>query len=177
MRIMKFVIMASVLSVIACELPGHAMAGRRSRSKQIVVRIDDTENGAPTVTVKGAPNGYDLYTGPLVADPAIEDGGLITLYGVDQFGPINPSGNGWRFIDPSLPIDATSNATDIVWIDHDTTIFGNGDLQIGFNTRNDGGYYINPLYSVDDSAGPATDKWVTVYTDRTIKVQFKAHAP
>jgi hypothetical protein len=144
-------------------------------AKPIVVRIDDVVDGAPVVTVKWEPNGYDVYTGPDIADPAIEDGGLITLFGVDQFGSINASENGWRFVDPTLPSDAPRNATDVVWIQHDWA--GNGDLQIGFNCSKTGTYYRNPIYTSDANAGPATNQWVTVYSDDTIVVEFKARTP
>jgi len=146
----------------------------RSR-KQIIVRIDDVSVGPPVVTVQNAPNDWELYTGPAVADPTIEDGGIITLFGVDPYGNINPGDAGVRFVDPKLPANATSNATDIVWIQHDWN--GDGSLQIGFNTREDGKYYLNPALTVDGNAGPAKNQWVTVYSDKILVLQFNPHTP
>jgi len=105
-------------------------------SAPIVVRINDVPNAAPVVTIIGAPNGYDIYTGPDVATPGVEDGGLITIFGV-QDSLIPEEGRGWRFLDtrdPSTlppfygsdyPEDPTNYrefvlAVDIVWIQHDT---------------------------------------------------------
>ncbi len=172
MRVMKSIIVSSVLLVFACQFSCDVMAQRR---RPIVVLIDDVDNGPPVVRVRRAPNGYDLYTGPLVANPDIEDGGIITLYGVDTFGSINPSNSGWRFVDPALPVDAENNATDIVWVDHDPVT---GDLRVGFNTvEAEGVRYRNPLYHFDDSAGFARNRWATVYRDSTIRVRFKSRLP
>jgi len=171
----QIVVRSSTVAALVLLCMSSLMAAKKT--KPILVRIDDTPDAPPTITVKGAPNGYDVYTGPEVVNPDVEDGALITLFGVDQAGTINPSGDGWRFTDPSLPADTFRNATDIVWIDHDFFLFGNGDLQIGFNSRNDGGYYVNPIYTSDASAGDATNQWVTVYSDATIEVQYKARTP
>ena len=54
-------------------------------SDPIIVMINDVPNARPVITVIGAPNGYDIYTGEEVADPAIEDGALITLIGVNNW--------------------------------------------------------------------------------------------
>jgi len=176
MRKSQVAIAFSGLAAVALIFSSSLMAAKPA--KPILVRIDDTPDGPPKITVKGAPDGYDVYTGLEVANPDIEDGGLITLFGVDQGGLINPSGSGWRFVDATLPSDTVFNATDIVWIDHDFLLFGDGDLQIGFNTREDGLYYRNPdLVDFDDNAGPATNKWVTVYADATIVVEFKSRTP
>lgn len=174
MKRIHVVMMFSAFAVYSMLCPSSLMEARPTR--RITVRIDDVPNGAPVVTVLGAPDGWDLYTGPDIANPDIEDGGIITLFGVDQSGSINPDDGGWRFVDPSLPADEYYNATDIVWIQHD--IYGDGDLQVAFNTREDGLHYVNPEYTTTDvSAGPATNKWVTVYSDSTITVQFRARTP
>ena len=173
MRNMNLTIVSCTILAFAFQSPCYLMA--EEHVDRIVVLIDDVDEGAPVVTVRRAPNGYDLYTGPLIANPEIEDGGLITLYGVDQLGTINPSGNGWRFVDPLLPIDAQRNATDIVWIDHDPVT---GDLRVGFNTvEAEGVRYTNPLYHSDESADVARERWATVYKDDTIKVRFKSRLP
>lgn len=158
-------------------------------SAPIIVRINDVPNAAPVVTIIGAPNGYDVYTGPEVANPEIEDGGLITLFGV-QDSLIPEEGKGWRFLDPSdpstlpplyFPDDPTNYrefvlAVDIVWIQHDTDgPFFEGDLQVGFNSALPGTWYVNPEFRGDENAGYVTDKYVTVYADETVIVQFKPH--
>lgn len=152
-------------------------AGKQRTRRPIVVSIDDSRPGrAPKVTVQNDPNGYDIYTGIEVAYPDIEYGGIITLYGVDVFGNIDPGDNGWRFVDPSLPPETFRNATDIVWLQHDWS--GTGTLQVGFNSRFDGGYYINPEYlSFDEYGGTAINKWYTVYADSTIVVRMNPGTP
>ena len=139
---------------------------------RIVVSINDQAVGAPVVQVSGAANGYDINTGPLVNNPAVEDGALITLFGMDTYG----STPGWsgRFVDPSLPADALRNALDIVWVQHDYSgpLFG-GDLQVGFNSAFPGVWYGNPLYTGEDNLGPVSSKWKTVYSSSTLVIRFK----
>lgn len=157
-------------------LPGSLLA------KPIVVRINDVPNGPPVIQVHGAPNGCDIYTGTLVADPAVEDGALITLIGVDQAGLI-PDWAG-RFVVPEAPLWYRT-AVDIVWVQHDVLApFGNGDLQVGFNSAFPGTYYFNPelvnpetgeVVIADENLGQVTNNWVTVYADDTLVVQFKPH--
>ena len=54
------------------------------RANPIIVSINDVPNAAPVIQVQGAPNGYVVWPGsPPVADPAIEEGALINLIGVD----------------------------------------------------------------------------------------------
>ena len=139
---------------------------------RIVVSINDRAVGPPEVKVEGAPNGYDINTGSLVNNPAIEDGALITLFGVDTYGSILDWGG--RFVDPSLPANAMFNALDIVWVQHDYDgpLFG-GDLQVGFNSRFPGSWYRNPLYTGEDNLGPVSSKWTTVYSSSTLVVRFK----
>lgn len=139
---------------------------------RIVISINDRAIGLPEVKVEGAPNGYDINTGPLVNNPAVEDGALITLFGVDTYGSILDWGG--RFVDPSLPADAFLNALDIVWVQHDYSgpLFG-GDLQVGFNSRFPGGWYRNPLYTGEDNLGPVSSKWQTVYSSSTLVIRFK----
>jgi hypothetical protein len=175
MKRIHLVVVAGALAVCGLLFPGGLTAKPVKRPQPIVVQIDAAAHGGPRITVKGDPNGYDVTTPPGIVDPAIEEGGLITLFGVDQFGPINPGDNGWRFINPCLPADAYRNATDIVWIQHDWYVTGN--LQVAFDSRTDGGYYVNPEYTNDASAGPATNRWVTVYADDTIVVEYRAGAP
>jgi hypothetical protein len=176
-RVMKnvmFRVASCTIAVIALLYPGNDMAARSPRP--IVVRIDDVPDGPPVVTVSGAPNGWNLYTGPLVANPSYEDGGIITLFGVNPYGEIDTGDGGWRFVDQRLPADSQSNATDIVWIQHDWN--GDGSLQVGFNTIEDGGYYRNPDYlAIDANAGPATNRWVTIYSDSTLLLKFRPRYP
>jgi hypothetical protein len=142
-------------------------------SEPIVVRIISPAQGPPLIEAVGAPLGYNVYIGPLVNNPAVEDGALINLFGVDPSGAIPDLG--WRFVDPSLPADANRNALDIVWITHDDSgPFGNGDLQIGFNRARPGHYYANPIHTQDKSLGPVPHKWVTVYSSDTLVLLFKS---
>lgn len=144
----------------------------QEKEGRIVVSINDQAVGAPVVQVSGGANGYDINTGPLVNNPAVEEGALITLFGVDTYGPI-PDWAG-RFVDPSLPADAPRNALDIVWVQHDYSgpLFG-GDLQVGFNSAFPGVWYANPLYTGDDNLGPVSSKWKTVYSSSTLLIRFK----
>jgi len=176
MKAIRQMIRLSAFAMLVSLLPCSLMAD------PIIVRINDLRNGPPEVEVDGAPNGYDFC--PCadlgVIDPSNEDGGLITLFGVDTFGSINePDENGWRFLDPSLPSDDCFNAVDIIWIQHDFGgPFGKGDLQIGFNSALPGHYYRNPACGGSDSSlGPLTYKWQLVYADDTVVVLFKAQKP
>ena len=158
---------SSALAFLALLLPCSLIAS------PVIVRINDVPRAAPVITVLNAPQGYDLYTGPGVADPSIEDGAIITLIGVDREGLIPEVGG--RFLDPRLPADAERNAIDILWFQHDVDgPFFNGDLQVGFNSAFPGVYYGNPDLIGDFNLGPVTNKWVTVYADDIIVIQFKA---
>jgi hypothetical protein len=165
----------AILALLLLCVPGSLLA------TPIVIRINDLAVGPPEVEVDGAPLGYNVYTGPEVNNPSVEDGALITLFGVDQGGSIADWGG--RFVDPSLPADAVQNALDIVWVQHDcacsdcSCLFGNGDLQIGFNSRFLGGWYYNPIYTGDENLGPVPYKWVTVYSSPKLVIQFKAQKP
>lgn len=167
---------ACAFAAMALLTPCHVTEGD-TRQRQIIVRIDDVPGG-PVVTVKNAPSGYDIYMGPLVSNDAIEYGGIITIYSVDTQDTIDPGNNGWRFVDPNLPANSPSNATDIVWLQHNDG--GDRSLQVGYNTLKHvaDGYYRNPAYTgFDDLAGPAINKWFTVYSDKTILLQFNPHKP
>ncbi len=136
-------------------------------------------------TIALGPNGYDFCTCADLGfiDPANEDGGVITLFGVDRNGSINEPGEcGWRFLDPKLAQPTCASAVDIVWIQHDYYgPFYNGDLQIAFNSALPGHYYRNPdvcpTGCPDVGLGPLTYKWQTVYADDTVVVLFKAQKP
>jgi hypothetical protein len=164
------------LCILAAALIGGSVAD------PIRVRINDVPNSPPVIQVKGAPEGFDVYTGDLVADPAIEDGALITLFGVDRAGTIADWAG--RFTVPDAPLWFRS-AVDIVWVEHDVIgPFGLGDLQIGFNSAHPGTYYFNPelvnpetgeLFIPDEDLGPVTDNWVVVYADETVVVEVKPH--
>lgn len=186
MKRIRYIILSSALALLVL-LPGSLMAAPK-KAKPIVVRINDVPNGQPVIQVHGAPNGYDIYTGDQVNNPDVEDGALITLFGVDQGGSILDWGG--RFMDPSpwellppLYFDADPinyrqyvTAVDIVWVQHDYDgPFFNGDLQVGFNSAFPGTWYINPEYTGDANLGPVTDQWVTVYADDILVVQFKPH--
>src|SRR5512138_1319995 len=111
-------------------------------SSPAVVRIEERTEGPPMIDVVGAPNGYNVYVGPLVNNAAVEYGALINLLGIDSSGSI-PS-RGWRFVDPSLPMEATRNSVHILWITHDHEgPFSNGDLQVGFNSVFPDHHYAN----------------------------------
>jgi hypothetical protein len=168
-------IRASILALVALSLPCSLMAG------PIVIKINDIPDGPPSVEVEGAPNGYYFFNGdPEVVDPAVEEGGSITLFGVDQWGAVglDPDGNeyGWRFTVPNAP-DPGHAAVDIVWITHDGYLFGNGDLQISFDSALPGIYYGTPpdphIPGKDYDAGDVTGKYVTLYADDTLVLQFK----
>ncbi len=184
MKRVRYMVIPSAIALLVM-LSGNLWA------KPIVVRINDVPNAAPVIQVHGAPNGYDIYIGDLVNNPAVEDGAIITLFGVDQAGTI-PDWTG-RFMDPrpweSLPPLYSSNpsdpvnyrqyvtALDIVWVQHDVDgPFFNGDLQVGFNSAFPGTWYRNPgFHNENENLGPVTDNWVTVYSDETLIVQFKPH--
>lgn len=166
MKKIHCLITSSALAALALLLPCSLIAA------PIVVTINDVPNATPVITVIGAPSGYDLYTGPEVATQGTEDGGLITLIGVDTGGSIPDWGG--RFVVPNAPF-WYSSAVDIVWVTHDVDIFGNGDLQVGFNSAFPGVYYFNPEFRGEENLGPVTDQWVTVYSDDTLVVKFKPH--
>ncbi len=147
-------------------------------AQPIVVRINDVPDGPPVIQVQGAPNGYNIYTGDLVNNPAIEDGALITLFGVNNYytdpGAALPDWSG-RFLIPVAP-EPEGHAVDIVWIEHDFDLFGNGDLRIGFNSAFPGTYYADPNEFNDaDDLGLVTDNWVQVYANDTLVILFKPH--
>ena len=174
MKAIRYVITFSVAALFVM-LPSSFMAAPKKASP-IVVTINDVPNGAPVIQVQGAPNGYDVYTDPNVADPAIEDGALITLFGVDRSGSIPDWGG--RFVVPEAPLWYRT-AVDIVWVEHDFDLFGNGDLQIAFDSALAGIYYGTPpdphVPGRDFNAGLVTDRWVTLYEDAILVVQFKPH--
>jgi hypothetical protein len=152
-----------IIALVALSLPCSLIA------KPIVVSINDVPNAAPVIQVQGAPNGYDINT-VLPNNPAIEDGALITLIGVNNYfdpGAL-PDWEG-RFVIPSSPYPGRT-AVDIVWVSHDADVFGLGDLQVGFNSAFPGTYY-----SAHDILGPVTDNWVEVYTSDILVVRFKPH--
>lgn len=148
----------------------------------ILVSINNVPNGPPVIQVKGAPNGYDVYTGEGVATPEVEDGALITLIGVDTGGSLPDWGG--RFVVPEAPLWFRS-AVDIVWVTHDVDVFGNEDLQVGFNSALPGTFYFNPglvnpatgeLQNDDEDLGPVTDNWVTVYESDVLVIRCKPHS-
>lgn len=173
MKKVHYTLKSSALALLTLLVPCSLMA------KPIVIRINDVPNAAPVVQVHGAPNGYDFYADPDVATPGIEEGGVITLFGVDQFGEVGQDelGNdlGWRFVIPNAP-DPNRSAVDIVWIQHDPDT---GDFQVAFDSALAGTYYANPpephVPGKDYNAGLVTDRWVTLYEDETLVVQFKPH--
>ena len=158
-----------VLALLILLLPCSILAA------PIVVTINDIPNGAPVIEVFGAPNGYNIYTGDCVNNPAIENGALITLFGVDTSSSIPDWGG--RFVVPNAPL-WYRNAVDIVWIEHDCedcNLFGNCDLQVGFNSAFPGNYYYKPELVGDENLGVVTDKWVRVYASETLVVFFNPH--
>ncbi len=168
---MKKIHYTTALTVIAAAvlLPVSLMAG------PIVVSINDVPNGRPVIQVKGAPNGYDLYTGEAVATPGVEEGALITLIGVNNwFEDPDAYLDDWegRFVIPEAPNPART-AVDIVWVEHNwddplSPLFG--DLRVGFDSALAGAYY-----RTVNSLGLVTDNWVTVYANDTLVVRFKPH--
>src|SRR5438270_5805566 len=80
LREVRHTIALGVLALLTLLLPCSLLAA------PIIVKISDLANGPPEVEVDGAPHGYDVYTGPGVNNPSIEDGALITLFGVDTYG-------------------------------------------------------------------------------------------
>lgn len=144
-------------------------------AKPIVVSINDVPNGPPVIQVQGAPNGYNVYTGSEVATPGVEDGALITLFGVNNyFDPGALPEWGGRFVIPIAP-NPFRTAVDIVWVSHDADVFGLGDLQVGFNSAFPGTWYINPEFRGDENLGLVTDNWVTVYATDTLVIRYKPH--
>ena len=164
-------IAVSTLALLAVLLPSSLMAA------PIVIAINDVPNGRPIIQVYGAPNGYNIYTGDCVNTAGIEDGALITLFGVDTSGSI-PDWSG-RFVIPTAP-NPDRRAVDIVWVEHDSEdcckSVCNGDLQIGFNSAFPNVYYGTPgVVNADEDLGVVTDKWVQVYTSDTVVIFFNPH--
>jgi len=170
-------IASSMLTLLALLLPTLLMAA------PIIVAINDVPNGPPSIQVLGAPNGYDIYRGDCVADPSLEDGALITLFGVDTSGTIPDWGG--RFVVPNAPNQCRAGV-DIVWVQHDNLfscdLFGNNDLQVGFNSANAGVFYRTPtpgpsecLLSADVNLGGVTDKWVLVYASEQLVILVNPH--
>jgi len=177
---------AIIIALAALSLPGSLMA------KPIVVSINDTPSGHAVVQVQGAPYGWTIV--PDDVDPTTVESGIITLIGVDVWGSINePDENGWRFTDPrdwtTLPPfepfgDGVNyrkywTAVDIIWIQHDPIT---GDLVVGFDSAKAGKWYSNPglvifgyVINTDADAGPATNGWVTLWSDATLILRFKPH--
>jgi hypothetical protein len=169
----------SALGLLATLLPCSLLAN------PIIVTINDVPNGPPVIQVQGAPNGYDIYTGEGVANPTIEDGALITLFGVNNyFDPGALPEWGGRFVVPAAPLWYRT-AVDIVWVSHDADVFGLGDLQVGFDSAHPGTYYYNPglvipgnppiVVNTDEDLGLVTDNWVTAYSNDTLVVRYKPH--
>jgi hypothetical protein len=141
-----------------------------------IVRIDATQPGPPTTQVFRSQE-YNLYLGPEVSDANIEYGGLVDLLGVDNVynGGGQIADREWRFTDPRAP-DQTHSAVYIVWIDHDygdsvNGYYGplfSGDLRVGFNEHKPGGYY-----TTVNAAPIKNDKWLTLYSDAHLVLQFK----
>ncbi len=174
-------IRATILALVVLSLPCSLMAG------PITVTIDDAAKGPPVIQVLDSTD-YIIYVGSMVNDPAIEDGGLVILLGVDLVedpcAPFPPGGipnQGWRFIDKKAP-DPAYAAVDIVWIEHDCGFLDTGSLRVGFNSRKPGtGYYRtpgpNPDPGKDVNAGPVRPNWVTLYSDSTLILKFRGPAP
>ncbi len=152
-------IKAIIIALVALSLPCSLMA------KPVIVSINDTPAGNAVVQVKGAPNGWDIV--PDDVGPGIESG-IITLFGVDQASLVPDLG--WRFVVPT-PEYEFNLAVDIVWIQHEGP---NGDLQVAFDSR-DEGFYRPPELAGDTNAGFVTDEWVTLHEDDTLVVRFKPH--
>jgi hypothetical protein len=72
-------------------------------------------------------------------------------------------------------VRAYRTAVDIVWVQHDEDVFGDGDLQVGFNSAFPGTWYWNPEIVGEDNLGPVTNLWVTVYANETLVVKYKPH--
>ena len=176
-------IRAIIIALVALSLPCSLMA------KPIVVSINDVPNGRPVIQVQGAPNGYALYTGPEVVDPAVEDGAAIVLYDVD-LGGLLPAWGGrfldptpWQALPPWEPLGDGVNyrqyrtAVDILWVGHDPGIVQAGALVVAFDSALPGIWYFNPgvINNTDDNLGPVTDQWVTVYANDTLVVRYKPH--
>ncbi len=153
----------AVLAVLVLLLPCGVMAG------PIVVRINDVPNGPPVIQVQNAPNGWFFYTDEDIANPAIEEGGLVVLPGA------NPSGATYdwagRFVVPNAP-DPDRHGVDIVWVEN----FGDY-LAVGFDSALPGTYYRTPglFPNTDENLGLVTDNWVKVYADDILVVLFKPH--
>ena len=84
-----------------------------------------------------------------------------------------------RFVVRNAPNPARA-AVDIVWVQHDNletcNLFGNNDLQVGFNSAFPGTYYGTPgVLSSDENLGVVTDKWVQVYTSDTLIILVDPH--
>lgn len=181
MKKIRYIIKSSALAALALLLPGSLLAG------PITVSIDDRAKGPPVIEVLDSTE-HIIYVGPLVNNPAVEDGALIVLFGANLVSnPCDPfpaggiPNQGWRFIDKKAP-DPTRAAVDIVWIEHDCGFFDTGSLRVGFNSRKPGtGYYgtpgPNPPPGADVNAGPVRPTWVTLYSDDTLVLRFRGPAP
>jgi len=193
MKRIRYAVKKSAVALLTLLLPCSLMAA------PIVVSINDVPNAQPVIHVLGAPNGYLIYTGELVNDPAIEEGALILLYDANNIVS-DPdaalSDWGGRFVDPTPwqalpplyllpPWDPNVNyrqfrtAVDIVWVEHNFYVpegYPNyGDLIVGFNSALPGNWYGNPRPGGDDNLGPVTDQWVTVYANDTVVIRYKPH--
>src|SRR5882724_8688540 len=96
-----------VLALLILLLPCSLLAG------PIILKISDLANSPPEVEVDGAPYGYDFCTcADLgIIDPANEDGGVITLFGVDRNGSLTPAsavGASWTRSCPSPRVPVRS---------------------------------------------------------------------
>ena len=153
----------ATLAVLALLLPCSLLAD------PIVVRINDVPNGPPVIQVQNAPNGWFFYTDEDIANPAIEEGGLVVLPGANASG----ASYDWagRFVVPNAP-DPNHHGVDIVWVENFDDI-----LVVGFDSALPGVYYRTPglFPNTDENLGPVTDNWVKVYADDVLVVLFKPH--
>ena len=181
MKKINSLIASSALSAFVLLLPCSLLAG------PTIIRIDGSDEGSPTTTVLRSED-YNINVGPVANNPATDYGAVVDLLGVDQWPCCSQiADRGWRFTDPNAP-DPTHSAVYIVWIDHDygdPYYYGplfTGDLRVGFNKRKPGtGYYgtpgPNPPPGADVNAGPVPSRWVTLYSDSNLILQFKGAEP
>ena len=153
----------ATLAVLALLLPCSLLAD------PIVVRINDVPNGPPVIQVQNAPNGWFFYTDEDIANPAIEEGGLVVLPGANP--PCATYDWSGRFVVPSAP-NPNRHAVDIVWVQNFDDY-----LVVGFDSALPGTFYQTPgvITNTDENLGLVTDNWVQVYADEVIVVLYKPH--